>query len=44
MAVLVPTTLDDALAELARRPAATVLAGGTDVMVETNMEIGRAHV
>ena len=37
MAVLVPTTLDDALAELARRPAATVLAGGTDVMVETNM-------
>jgi CO/xanthine dehydrogenase FAD-binding subunit len=36
MAVLVPATLDDALAVLARTPDATVLAGGTDLMVDVN--------
>lgn len=34
--VLVPTTLDEALAIKAARPDATVIAGGTDVMVELN--------
>ena len=32
MAVLSPTTLDDALAALAEHPGAHVLAGGTDFM------------
>ena len=36
MAVLSPTTLDDALAALAEHPGAHVLAGGTDFMVEVN--------
>jgi CO/xanthine dehydrogenase FAD-binding subunit len=36
MAVLRPTTLDDALAALAEHPGAHVLAGGTDFMVEVN--------
>lgn len=36
MANLVMTSLDDALAELAARPSALVLAGGTDLMVELN--------
>ena len=36
MAVLSPMTLDDALAALAERPGAQVLAGGTDFMVEVN--------
>ena len=36
MAVLNPTTLDDALAALAEHPGAHVLAGGTDFMVEVN--------
>lgn len=35
-AVSTPSTLDDALAALAADPAATVLAGGTDLMVEMN--------
>jgi CO/xanthine dehydrogenase FAD-binding subunit len=34
--VLVPTSLDDALAVLAEHPDATVLSGGTDLMVEVN--------
>ena len=34
MTVLVPRSLDDALAELAADPSATVVAGGTDVLVE----------
>jgi CO/xanthine dehydrogenase FAD-binding subunit len=36
MSVLIPTTLTEALDALASDPAATVLAGGTDVMVEIN--------
>jgi CO/xanthine dehydrogenase FAD-binding subunit len=36
MAVLSPTTLDDALSALAEHPGAHVLAGGTDFMVEVN--------
>jgi CO/xanthine dehydrogenase FAD-binding subunit len=36
MPVLIPTTLDDALHALDERPHATVLAGGTDLMVEIN--------
>lgn len=36
MAVLTPTTLADALQALADHPHATVLAGGTDLMVELN--------
>ncbi len=36
MAVVSPTTLDDALAALAEHPGAHVLAGGTDFMVEVN--------
>lgn len=36
MSVLVPTSLDAALAALSDHPDATVLAGGTDVMVELN--------
>ncbi len=37
MPVVVATTLDDALDALHADPAATLLAGGTDVMVEINM-------
>jgi len=36
MSVLVPTTLPEALAAASANPAATVLAGGTDLMVEVN--------
>lgn len=36
MSVAVPTSLADALALLAENPSSTVLAGGTDYMVETN--------
>ena len=36
MTVLVPTTLDEALAALADTADALVLAGGTDAMVEVN--------
>ena len=36
MSVVVPTTLDEALAALAGNPTAHVLAGGTDLMVEVN--------
>jgi CO/xanthine dehydrogenase FAD-binding subunit len=34
--VLVPSTLDDAVAALGEHPGALVLAGGTDLMVEIN--------
>lgn len=37
MTIAVATSLDDALARLAADPAAHVLAGGTDLMVEVNM-------
>lgn len=37
MSVTVAHTLDEALALLAATPSATVLAGGTDLMVELNM-------
>lgn len=37
MTVVMPRTLDEALDALSRRPGATVVAGGTDVMVEVNM-------
>ena len=36
MTVLTPTSLADALAAMAERPDAHVLAGGTDLMVEVN--------
>jgi CO/xanthine dehydrogenase FAD-binding subunit len=36
MSVLVPISLDEALAVLAQHPDATVLSGGTDLMVEVN--------
>jgi CO/xanthine dehydrogenase FAD-binding subunit len=36
MTVLVPTTLDEALAGIAANAGATLLAGGTDLMVEVN--------
>ena len=36
MGVLVPSSLDDAMAALGADPDALVLAGGTDVMVEVN--------
>ncbi len=36
MAVLVPTTLEEALAALTRAPGAALLAGGTDLMVDVN--------
>ena len=36
MTVLVPTSLDDALASLGDDPTSVVLAGGTDLMVEVN--------
>jgi CO/xanthine dehydrogenase FAD-binding subunit len=36
MSVIVPTSLSDALQALADAPDATVLAGGTDLMVELN--------
>jgi CO/xanthine dehydrogenase FAD-binding subunit len=36
MTVLAPDRLDDALAALGRDPAPTVLAGGTDLMVQVN--------
>lgn len=37
MSVTVATTLDEALAVLAAAPGATIVAGGTDLMVELNM-------
>lgn len=37
MTVLVPTSLDQLTAALAADPSATVLAGGTDLMVEVNL-------
>jgi CO/xanthine dehydrogenase FAD-binding subunit len=36
MDTVLPTTLDDALEALAADPEATILAGGTDLMVEVN--------
>ncbi len=36
MPVQLPVTVDDAVEQLAADPAATVLAGGTDLMVEVN--------
>lgn len=42
MSVFVPTSLDDALRALADTPDATVLAGGTDLMVEFNSGHRRA--
>ena len=36
MSVLIPTTLAEALTAASANPAATVLAGGTDLMVEVN--------
>ncbi|MEY4176253.1 MAG: hypothetical protein RI900_3418, partial [Actinomycetota bacterium] len=45
MSVVVPNSLDEALGALANNPAATVLAGGTDLMVEMNSGHRRAdHV
>lgn len=41
MTVLVPTSLDDALSELAADPAVTVVAGGTDVLVECTYGLRR---
>ena len=36
MSVILPTSLSEALQALADAPDATVLAGGTDLMVEVN--------
>jgi CO/xanthine dehydrogenase FAD-binding subunit len=36
VAVLIPTTVDEATTQLAAHPGATLLAGGTDAMVEIN--------
>ncbi len=36
MTVLIPANLDEAISGLAANPAATLLAGGTDLMVEVN--------
>ena len=36
MAVLLPDTVDEAVEHLAATPSSTVLAGGTDLMVEVN--------
>ena len=36
MAVLLPDTVDEAVEQLAAAPSSTVLAGGTDLMVEVN--------
>lgn len=41
MGVLVPSTLDDAVAALREHPDALVLAGGTDLMVEINEHVRR---
>jgi CO/xanthine dehydrogenase FAD-binding subunit len=41
MSVHVPTTVDEAVAVLASDPAATILAGGTDLMVEVNEGLRR---
>ena len=44
MSVVIPTTLAEAVAVLAERPDAIVLAGGTDLMVAVNeghRQIGR---
>ncbi len=39
--VTVPRTLEEALAALSKNPAATLLAGGTDLMVEINRGLRR---
>jgi CO/xanthine dehydrogenase FAD-binding subunit len=44
MEVCRPTTLDEALSCLAAHPHATVLAGGTDLMVEVNLAHRRPEV
>ena len=36
MPTLIPGTVDEAVSQLAQHPAATLLAGGTDLMVEIN--------
>ena len=36
MAVLLPDTVDEAVEQLAATPSSTILAGGTDLMVEVN--------
>jgi CO/xanthine dehydrogenase FAD-binding subunit len=41
MEVLLPTTLEEALAMKAEHPEALPIAGGTDVMVELNFDRGR---
>ena len=41
MEVLLPGTLDEALELAAGNPDAVPIAGGTDVMVELNMDLGR---
>jgi CO/xanthine dehydrogenase FAD-binding subunit len=43
MPVIVPTSLDAALSALADDPSATVLAGGTDLMVELNSGLRRTE-
>jgi CO/xanthine dehydrogenase FAD-binding subunit len=41
MDVLLPRTLEEALETVAARPEVVPVAGGTDVMVELNMDLGR---
>lgn len=43
MSVIVPSSLQEALAAVAEDPAAAVVAGGTDLMVEFNSGHRRAH-
>ena len=41
MDVLLPRTLEEALELAAANPEVVPIAGGTDVMVELNMNLGR---
>src|SRR5262245_22679487 len=44
MDVFLPRTLDEALEKAAAHPEVVPIAGGTDVMVELNMDLGRPEV
>ena len=43
MSVLVPTTIDEATMMLRDHPDATILSGGTDIMVEVNFNHRKPH-
>jgi hypothetical protein len=44
MEVLLPRTLEEALELVASNPGVVPIAGGTDVMVELNMDLGRPEI